>query len=250
MNAARGLTNAADLKCAETIPAQNPPIMRTIAALLVVAAASLSVSGCVTAAIGTAASAGVYAMQDRTIGEGIDDAAASQRVKMRLMAADSVAFQEVDVEVANRNLLLSGTAPTAEHRQAAETIARSVRTIEHVYNEVVVGEPSTLVRGAQDELITAQIRARLTASPAVRAINVNIETFHGNVYLMGTARSQHELERAAEIASVVGGVRRVVSFMQVRAPDLPYYAQAPDAGPEYRGADGVPGGDDLAGGTN
>lgn len=219
--------------------------MRTLA-LIVVAAASLSVSGCVTAAIGTAASVGVYAAQDRTIGEGIDDASASQQVKMRLMAADSTAFQEVDVEVANRNLLLSGTAPTAEHRQAAETIARSIRTIDNVYNEVVVGEPSSVMRSAQDEFITAQIRARLTASPAVRAININIETFHGNVYLMGTARSQHELERAAEIASVVGGVRRVVSFMQVRAPDTPYYAQAPNTGPEYRSSDGVPGGD----GTN
>lgn len=218
-----------------------------ILSLVLVAAASLSVSGCVTAAIGTAASVGVYAAQDRTIGEGIDDASASQQVKMRLMAADSTAFQEVDVEVANRNLLLSGTAPTAEHRQAAETIARSIRTIDNVYNEVVVGEPSSVMRSAQDEFITAQIRARLTASPAVRAININIETFHGNVYLMGTARSQHELERAAEIASVVGGVQRVVSFMQVRAPDMPYYAQAPaQTAPEYRGSDGVPGGD----GTN
>lgn len=221
--------------------------MRLFASLLVVAAASLGASGCMTAAMGAAASVGVYAVQDRTIGEGIDDAAASQQVKMRLMAADSVAFQEVDVEVANRNLLLSGTAPTAEHRQAAETIARSARTIDHVYNEIVIGAPSSFARNAQDELITAQIRARLTASPAVRAINVNIETFQGNVYLMGTARSQHELERAAEIASVVGGVRRVVSFMQVRAPDAPQYAQAPSAGPEYRGADGVPGGEDLAG---
>ena len=222
--------------------------MRILSIVFVVAAA-FSVSGCVTAAIGTAASVGIYAAQDRTIGEGIDDASASQQVKMRLMAADSVAFQEVDVEVANRNLLLSGTAPTAEHRQAAETIARSVRTVDHVYNEIVIGEPSSFMRSAQDELITAQIRARLTASPAVHAINVNIETFHGNVYLMGLARTQTELERAAEIASVVGGVRRVVSFMQVRAPEMPYYAQAP-SGPEYRGNDGVPGGDQSTGGTN
>ncbi len=208
-------------------------IMRAPLAILLTFAAAPLLSGCVTAAVGAVASVGVYAAQDRTIGEGIDDAAASEQVKMRLMAADSAAFQEVDVEVANRNLLLSGTAPTAEHRQAAETIARSVRTIDNVYNEIVVAEPSSFVRSAQDELITAQIRARLTASPSVRAINVNIETFHGNVYLMGLARSEHELRRAAEIASVVAGVRRVVSFMQVREPAQPYYAEAPPA-PAYR----------------
>ncbi|HYD72680.1 MAG TPA: BON domain-containing protein [Candidatus Binatia bacterium] len=186
-----------------------------------------------TAAIGTAASVGVYAMQDRTIGEGIDDAAASNQVKMRLMAADGAAFAEVDVEVANGNLLLSGAAPTAEHRQAAETIARSVGTVHNVYNEIFVGPRSGFVRSAQDELITAQIRTRLTASPSVRAININIETFHGNVYLMGTARSDHELQRSAEIASIVPGVRRVVSFVQVRTPPQPYYAQA-TASPEFR----------------
>ena len=209
--------------------------MRVVAALSFLFIACAGASGCVTAAIGTAASVGVYAVQDRTIGEGVDDAAASSSIKMRLMAADRAAFQEVDVEVANRNVLLSGTAPTAEHRQAAETIARGMRTVENVYNEIVIGEPSSFARNAQDELITAQIRTRLTASPAVRAINVNIETFHGNVYLMGTARTEEELRRAAEIASVVGGVRRVVSFMQVRAPATPYYAQpsGPPA-PEYR----------------
>ncbi len=195
--------------------------------------------GCTTAALGTAASVGVFAVQDRTIGEGIDDAAASNRVKMRLLAADNIAFAEVDVEVANRNLLLSGATPTAEHRQAAETIARSVATIDNVYNEIFVGPRSGLVRSAQDELITAHIRARLAASPAVRAINLNIETFHGNVYLMGTARSDHELRRAAEIASIVPGVRRVVSFMQVRPPPQPYYAESPPQ-TQYRGEDDDP----------
>lgn len=206
----------------------------TMAALAACAASS----GCVTAVVGTAAEVGVFALQDRTIGAGIDDAMASQEVKTRLMAADSGAFSEVDVEVAGGNLLLSGVAPTPEHVQAAETIGRSVPYFRNVYNEVVVGPHSTFARSAQDELITAQIRTRLTASPNVRAINVNIETFQGNVYLMGTARSERELQRAAEIASVVGGVRRVVSFMQVRAAPVPYYAQAaatPPA-PEYRTA--------------
>ncbi|MBY0562667.1 MAG: BON domain-containing protein [Hyphomonadaceae bacterium] len=212
--------------------------MRTSLTVLTALTAASLASGCATAVVGTAASVGIYAVQDRTIGEGIDDATASQRVKLRLMSVDNVAFREVDVEVAGRNVLLSGSVPTAEHRQVAETIARSARIVDAVYNELAIGEPSTWARSAQDEWITAQIRARLTASPAVRAINVNIETFHGNVYLMGSARTDHELQRAAEIASVVGGVRRVVSFMQVRRPEAPYYAQAEEQGPpapEYRG---------------
>ena len=99
--------------------------MRLPVRLLAVLAACAAASGCMTAAAGAAAGVGVFALQDRTIGEGIDDAAASQQVKMRLLAADRLAFQEVDVEVANGNLLLSGTAPTADHRQADRGAAQS-----------------------------------------------------------------------------------------------------------------------------
>ena len=203
----------------------------TFAAL---AACALS-SGCVTAAVGAVAGVGLFAVQERTIGEGIDDAAASQEVKTRLMAMDRAGFAEVDVEVANSALLLSGAAPTEQHRQAAEMVARNVRSIDNVYNEIVIGPRSSIMGNAEDEWITARIRARLTASSSVRAINVNIETFRGNVYLMGLARSEQELQRAAEIASLVSGVNRVVSFMQVRAPRAPDYAALPPQ-PEFRGA--------------
>ena len=210
-----------------------------ILALTAVLAACAAASGCAATVVGAAAEVGLFAVQDRTIGEGIDDAGASNEVKVRLMAADRVAFQEVDVEVANGNLLLSGTVPTEQHRVAAETIARGVPNLTNVYNELVVGQPSTVIRSAQDEFITAQVRARITASPSVRGVNVNIETFHGNVYLMGLSRSDHELQRAAEIASVVPGVQRVVSFMQVRAPRGPEYQVANTGGPaetDYRGS--------------
>jgi osmotically-inducible protein OsmY len=209
--------------------------MRSLFCIAALAACSFS-TGCVTAVAGAAAGVGLFAMQDRTIGEGIDDANASNEVKSRLMAADAQGFSEVDVEVADGNLLLSGVAPTEQHKATAELIARNVRSVRNVYNEIFVGAHSGLVRNASDELITAQIRTRLTASPNVRAININIETFQGNVYLMGTARTEQELQRAAEIASVVSGVQRVVSFMQVRAPRGPTYAQQTPPAPEFRGA--------------
>lgn len=208
----------------------------TLAAL---SACALS-SGCVTAVAGAAAGVGLFAMQDRTIGEGIDDATASQEVKTRLLAVDRAGFSEVDVEVAEGNLLLSGVAPTERHRQTAELVAHNVRSIHTIYNEITIGPHSSFLRNASDELITAQVRTRMTASASVRAINVNIETFQGNVYLMGTARTQMELQRAAEIASVVPGVQRVVSFMRVRPVAAADYALNQPPTPEYRG-------DDLAG---
>lgn len=150
------------------------------------------------------------------MGEGIDDALASNTIKSRLMMLDRAGYGAVDVEVAAGRLLLSGYAPTEQHRDAAELVARNAASVREVFNEIQVGPPDTWRRSTQDEFITAQVRTRLIASRAVRGVNVNIETHRGVVYLMGLARTEDELQRAAEITSTVAGVSRVVSLMTVR----------------------------------
>ncbi len=190
---------------------------------------------------GAAAGVGMAAVQDRTAGEVIDDGHAYGDVKGRLMAADAEGFRDTHVEVYNDNLLLSGAVPDEQHHQAALMIARTYPTIHNVYDELAVGQSTTFGNAVGDQLIGTQICTRLLASPHVRAVNINLEVFHGNVYLMGTARSDEELRHAAEIASTVGGVRRVVSFMQVMAPrehalyaanpSPPAYAPAAEAPP-------------------
>lgn len=204
----------------------------TIAALAACAASS----GCAVMAAGAVAGVGMAAVQDRTAGEVMDDGHVYSDIKSRLLAADAQGFRDTHVEVYNGNVLLSGAVPDEQHRQAALMIAHTYRTVHDVYDEMLVGQATSLGRATHDEFIITQIRTRLFASPRVRAVNINLEVFHGNVYLMGTARSDEELRTAAEIASTVGGVQRVVSFMTVRAAPAPYYAQntlqAPPA-PEY-----------------
>ena len=193
-------------------------------AFLVAALAACTLaSGCMTAGIG-----------DRSLGQGLDDASAGTQVKMRLLAADGAGFAVFDVAGANGAMLLSGAVPTLEHRSAAELIARTAGTVHTIYNELLVGERADFSRSASDSLIASRIRARLAASNEVSSINVSIEVYQGNVYLLGTAHSELELRRAAEIASMVGGVRRVVSFMQLR-DTRPAYARNTPAQPEYRG---------------
>lgn len=191
-------------------------MLRSLRLLFLAIFGAASTTGCAVVGAVGAASVGMVGMQDRTFGQGLDDALASNTVKARLMAVDSVGYAHVDVEVAGGRLLLSGYAPSQQHVNTAELIARNVGGVNEVYNEIVVAENQGMMRSAQDELITAQIRTRIVASRNVRGLNANIETHNGTVYLMGVMRSEQELQRAAEIASVVPGVRRVVSLMTVR----------------------------------
>lgn len=195
-------------------------------------ASMIPLSGCVAAAVGAAGAAGVAAFQDKTMGESLDDANASNALKTRLMTSDPRAFNEVDVEVANKVALLSGRVPTIEDRHRAEQIAWEVALIDVVANELQVREQGGVLQNLNDEWITTRIRSRLVTDGDIKSVNVNIETYDGTVYLMGIARSQAELQLIAETASKVRGVKEVVSYIQVRDGQVTARGPAPAKPPQ------------------
>jgi hypothetical protein len=122
---------------------------------------------------------------------------------------------EVDVAVVDRFVLLSGRVASQEDRKEAERIAWSVGSVDEVANEVNVGYRN-LGRDVNDAWITEQIRLRLIADNDIKGTNFNIQVHGGAVYLLGLARTEDELRRAAEHASVVNGVKKVVSYVKMR----------------------------------
>ncbi|MEL7108425.1 MAG: BON domain-containing protein [Pseudomonadota bacterium] len=206
---------------------------RLIASLSLIALLP-ALSGCATAIVGAAGATAVTATQERSFGEALDDAAVSNEIKSRLLANGKLG--EVDVEVAAGLVLLSGRVQTPELRLKAESIAWSVKRADDVANEIRIESPGGFFANASDELISARVRARLLGSSTVQVNNFNVETYGGTVYLLGVARSAKELEKAAEEASLVGGVNQVVSYVRLRdargeiVAYQPGMAQVEDAG--------------------
>lgn len=186
------------------------------APILLAGVLALSLTGCVAAAVGAVGTVGVSAAQDRTLGQAVDDATASGEIKTKLLRESG--FREVDVEVADGLVLLSGRVNTPEHRVRAEDIAWSSNRVFDVANEINIERPGGFFAAVGDEVTTARVRRALIASPAVKSFNFNIETYDGVVYLMGIALTPEERVAAAEEASFVGGVRQVVSYVRVRDP--------------------------------
>ncbi len=125
----------------------------------------------------------------------------------------------VDVEVVEGVVLLSGNVPDQEDRIEAARIAWSAPRIDQVGNEIMLKGKQGFVRNAKDGLLEKAVRARLVADNEVKARNFNVETHDGIVYLLGVARSQGELERAAKIAAQTRGTAEVISY--ARITDLP-----------------------------
>lgn len=191
---------------------------------------TLPLSGCVVAAVSAVGAGAVATVQERSVGTAIDDATAGNEIKAKLLSRGG--YGEVDVEVADHLVLLSGRVMTPEMRVKAEEIAWSSSRIMEVANQIQIEPPGGFRANASDAWISTKARTSLTTSRKVRGLNFNIETYNGVVYLMGLARSQEELEEAARRVSYIKGVNQVVSYVQVRQPNRPLGTIQADANAE------------------
>ncbi|MFN3609871.1 MAG: BON domain-containing protein [Hyphomonas sp.] len=222
--------------------------------LLLPLIALLPLTNCAVAAVGAVGAAGFAASKDQTVGQTIDDIGASNEIKARLLSESSSRFNEVAVEVAQGLVLLTGRVYSAEDRTRAEGIAWTSVYTQDVANELAIEQPGGFFANVADEIISGRVRSRLIGSSKVKSININVETYNGVVYLMGIARTPEEMRRAAEEASLVGGVKQVVSYVRLsseaqrqpapttQVPVSPSYQSQPDTSydsqplPELRGA--------------
>ena len=86
-----------------------------------------------------------------------------------------------------------------------------------------VGDLSTVTESARDIWISTQIKAKILADSQIRSINYSVVTVNQEVFLMGVAQHQAELDRVTNHAKGISYVRRVVNF--VRLKDQPVSAQ-------------------------
>src|SRR5579871_5732595 len=112
-------------------------------------------------------------------------------------------------------VLLTGAAETPQQKTEAAEIAKTVPGVRAVYNEIEVGPAESFWHSTQDAWITSQVKSNLVFSD-VRSVNYDIKTVDGSVYLIGSARTQAELDHATDLARRVRGVKRVVSYVEVR----------------------------------
>jgi hyperosmotically inducible protein len=68
-----------------------------------------------------------------------------------------------------------------------------------------------------DAALTAKVKSEFVKDPAVKAIDVKVETFKGVVQLSGFVDTQDQKSRAAQLAANVPGVRDVKNNINVKA---------------------------------
>lgn len=66
-----------------------------------------------------------------------------------------------------------------------------------------------------DQLIVTKIKSRLLADPDISGLDINVDSFKGEVTLQGEVDSVSEANRAVAIAHDISGVKNVISKLRV-----------------------------------
>ena len=169
--------------------------------------------GCAITAAGSGAAA-IASLDRRTAGTIIED----QTIELK--AYDSIRTNEelakkthINITSYNTAVLITGESPLDEMRQEVISLVTAVEKVTHVYNEITIAAPSSMVSRSGDVYITTKVKTKLFADKILNGLTIKIVTEKGVVYLMGIVNHQ-EAEIATNIARETGGVQKVVKLFQ------------------------------------
>ncbi|QGR02722.1 BON domain-containing protein [Ehrlichia ruminantium] len=190
--------------------------MRFLVNFLLIVLLVINQTGCSGIMAGLAVTTGaIITLQDKSIGDTIDDTAILIRINKELFNVGL--FPIVTVKVSEGRVLLIGTVKSLEDQIKAERVAWHQKDVKEVVNEIVVDKASiNLKEAAIDAMISAQVKARILSQSKVRSMNYSVNTVNGTVYLMGIAQNQAELDKVVAIARKVKKVKQVISYVRLK----------------------------------
>lgn len=193
-------------------------IIRSVAALptrLLAALALILLSGCATL---ITASSGPAPMDSdrskRTWGAIIEDEAIETKILVNLYK-DNVGFREGNVTVVSFNgvVALLGQVPNETLKQRASMVARNIRHVQRVHNELTIAGPISHLARVNDAWITSKVKARMFLANDFPGRRVKVVTEAGSVYLMGLL-TPAQADQAVHIVRRVYGVQRIVKIFE------------------------------------
>ena len=168
-------------------------------------------------ATGVATKAVTVSNSDRSIGEYVDDVLIKAILKNSYFDQSEKIFFNVDVEVSQGRVLLTGTVDNIDLRIEATRIAWGVKGVQTVINEIQISESDNILNFADDLVISTKVYAKLMLDEEVNSLNYNIETVNKVVYIIGISSSSDEKQKAIELSKDVFGVEEVIDYITIKS---------------------------------
>ena len=155
-------------------------------------------------------------VKEKGIKEAMSDGMIDAAVNKELINHDVNMFLNVEIEVVEGRVLLTGSVKKAKYRMDAIKLAWKVLGVREVINEIEVTNKGGIIRYLNDVKIKTQIRYKIIADKKIRSINYNFESVNGTLYIIGIAQNKKELKRVVKHSNDIKGVIKVVSHVMMK----------------------------------
>ena len=181
---------------------------------------SILIANCAQVATGTAVKVVTVNQEDRSIGEFVDDTIIKTLIKNTYFDQNEKLFFNIDVEVSQGRVLLTGTIENIDLKIEATRIAWGVKGVQTVINEIQISNSDNIINFADDLVISTKVKGKLILNENVNSLNYSIETVNKLVYIIGIAGSEDERELVINIAREVYGVEQVIDYISIKTDEF------------------------------
>jgi osmotically-inducible protein OsmY len=189
------------------------PLTRPVTLTLLALAAAAALPGCAPLLVGGAMVSGVLVATDRrTTGAQVEDQGIE--LKSGNVVKDLATLGHVVVTSYNRMVLVTGEVPDEASRSRVEQALAKIENVKSVVNELAVAGNSSTGSRANDVQLSLKVKASYVDAKDVQANAIKVVVERAHVYLMGRV-TEREAARAAELASQVPGVAKVVRVFEL-----------------------------------
>ena len=181
---------------------------------------SVLIAHCAQVATGTAVKVVTVNQEDRSIGEFVDDTIIKTLIKNTYFDQNEKLFFNIDVEVSQGRVLLTGTIENIDLKIEATRIAWGVKGVQTVINEIQISNSDNIINFADDLVISTKVKGKLILNENVNSLNYSIETVNKLVYIIGIAGSDDERDLVINIAREVYGVEEVIDYITIKTDEF------------------------------
>ncbi|MGH6647062.1 BON domain-containing protein [Aquabacterium sp.] len=174
-------------------------------------------AGCAPLVLGSAIGGAFVASDRRTSGTQLEDKSIELKAGSRIRETVTIGAH-VNATAYNRMVLLTGEVASEADRAAVEQAVARVENVQSVVNELAVMGVSSLGSRSSDVLINGKIKASFVDARDMFSNAFKVVVERGDVYLLGLV-TEREANRAAEVASGVSGVTKVVKVFSLITED-------------------------------
>ena len=146
----------------------------------------------------------------RTIGMQIDDTIMQKNLVARLSLNEKKYFINIQVEVLDGRIFLSGKVDEPEEKIKITKLAWETKGVREVKNAITIKGNSNFKQTAKDILITSQLRTALIFNKKTKSRNYTLETINKNIYIFGIAMDDDEKREVMLEAEKIYDVEKII----------------------------------------